>query len=67
MCRTEGAEAAGRSEEGEIIFEGSPVSMGREARVSKSGAYHLFAGWRSDPFFFDVNDAINKMQFTGAD
>jgi len=65
--RAEGPEAAGRGEEGKTIFEGAPVSMGREAQITTSGAYRLFAGWRSDPFFFDVDGALNKMQFTGAD
>lgn len=65
--RAEGAEAAGRGEEGDVIFEGAPVSMGREAQVTGSGAYRLFAGWRSDPFFFDVPGAIDKMRFTGTD
>ena len=65
--RAEGPEAAGRGEEGKVIFEGSPVSMGREAQVTESGAYRLFTGWRSDPFFFDVDGVLNKMQFTGKD
>ncbi|MBI0583963.1 MAG: DUF4331 family protein [Methanomassiliicoccus sp.] len=65
--RAEGSEAAGRGEEGQVIIEGSPVSMGREALVTKSGAYRLFAGWRSDPFFFDVEGVLNNMQFTGKD
>ena len=41
--------------------------MGREAQVTESGAYRLFIGWRSDPFFFDVDGVLNKMQFTGTD
>ena len=41
--------------------------MGREAQVTEFGEYRLFAGWRSDPFFFDVAGAMNKMQFTGTD
>ena len=65
--RAEGSEAAGKGEEGKIIFQGSPVSMGREAQVTDSGAYRLFTGWRSDPFFFDLMGVQNKMQFTGAD
>jgi hypothetical protein len=65
--RAEGSEAAGRGEAGKVIIEGSPVSMGREARVTESGAYRLFTGWRSDPFFFDVAGAQNNMQFTGTD
>src|SRR6516162_8092857 len=29
--------------------------------------YRLFAGWRSDPFFFDVHGMVNNQQFTGDD
>ena len=47
--RAEGQEAAGRGIGGEVIFEGAPVSMGREARVTSSGDHRLFTGWRSDP------------------
>ena len=65
--RAEGSEAAGRGEEGKIIIDGAPVSMGREARVTESGVYRLFAGWRSDPFFFDLAGAQNNMKFTGTD
>ena len=65
--RAEGQEAAGRGEVGEIIFEGAPVSMGRDAKVTTSGEYRLFAGWRSDPFFFDIVGVQNNMQFTGDD
>jgi hypothetical protein len=28
--------------------------MGRDARVTEAGRYRFFAGWRSDPFFFDT-------------
>src|SRR5207237_10658794 len=46
---------------------GAPVSMGREARVTEAGAHRFFAGWRSDPFFFDVRGILNNLQFTGDD
>jgi hypothetical protein len=65
--RAEGSEAAGKGEEGTVIMQGAPVSMGREARVTEAGPYRLFAGWRSDPFFFDAVGALNSMQFTGKD
>lgn len=65
--RAEGAQAILRGEEGKVIFEGAPVSMGREAQVTQSGEYRLFTGWRSDPFFFDIAGAQNNMQFTGKD
>ena len=65
--RAEGAEAAGIGEGGQVIVEAAPVSIGREARVTESGDYRFFAGWRSDPFFFDVTGAVNNLQFTGQD
>jgi hypothetical protein len=41
--------------------------MGPEARVVQAGEYRFFAGWRSDPFFFDAAGALNDFQFTGDD
>jgi hypothetical protein len=67
VCRVEGPDAAGMGEGGEIIVQGAPVSMGREARVTEAGAYRFFAGWRSEPFFFDTDGAVNNLQFTGED
>jgi hypothetical protein len=34
---------------------------------SYAGGYRFFAGWRSDPFFFDTKGALNDLQFTGDD
>ena len=66
LRRLEGAQAAGTGEGGEVIVQGAPVSMGREAQVTQAGDYRFFAGWRSDPFFFDVG-AFNNFQFVGED
>jgi hypothetical protein len=65
--RVEGADAAGTGEGGEVIIEGAPVSSGPEAQVTQAGDYRFFAGWRSDPFFYDVGGALNDFQFTGSD
>src|SRR5438876_4671130 len=65
--RLQGVRAAGVGEEGEVIVQQAPVSAGREAVVTEAGDYRLFFGWRSDPFFFDVNGNFNQMQFTGDD
>src|SRR6266481_5836422 len=65
--RLEGKQAAGMGEQGEVIVQQASVSVGREAVVTKAGDYCLFFGWRSDPFFFDVNGNFNHMQFTGDD
>jgi hypothetical protein len=67
LRRLEGAQAAGTGEGGQVIVEGVPVSTGREAQVTQAGDYRFFAGWRSDPFFFDVAGALNNLQFTGDD
>ena len=65
--RAEGADAAGTGEGGQVIIEGAPVSTGREAQITKAGDYRFFAGWRSDPFFFDAGGALNEFNFTGED
>jgi hypothetical protein len=43
------------------------VSTDSNARVTEAGGYRFFAGWRSDPFFFDTKGALNNLQFTGDD
>ena len=65
--RTQGARAVGVCDDGEVMVENAPVSVEREALVTKAGDYRFFFGWRSDSFFFDVNGNFNHMQFTGDD
>ncbi|MFN0151690.1 MAG: DUF4331 family protein [bacterium] len=65
--RVTGADAAGIGDAGEILFKDVPVSIGPEAKVSESGGYRFFAGWRSDPFFIDAEGILNGFQFTGKD
>src|SRR5204863_9341577 len=67
LRRAEGAQAAGTDDGGQVIIESAPVSMGRDARVTEAREYRFFAGWRSDPFFFDTQGALNDLQFTGDD
>jgi Domain of unknown function (DUF4331) len=62
-----GAQAAGTGDNGQIIVEGAPVSLNRDAKVAEAGDYRFFAGWRSEPFFFDPVGAVNNLQFTGKD
>jgi Domain of unknown function (DUF4331) len=52
---------------GVAIIEGAPVSAGAEAQVTQAGAYGFYAGWRSDPFFYDAGGALNDFQYTGDD
>jgi hypothetical protein len=65
--RVDGLQAADASDGGRVIVEGAPVSMGREATVTEAGDIRFFAGWRSDPFFCDVEGAKNNFQFTSDD
>src|SRR6476661_3313502 len=65
--RVEGALAAETGDSGQVMIEAAPVSTGRDARVTEAGRYRFFAGWRSDPFFFDTRGALNDLQFTGDD
>src|SRR5258705_4923262 len=67
LRRVVGAQAAGMDDSGQIIIEGAPVSTGPETRITESGGHRFFAGWRSDPFFFDTRGALNDLQFTGDD
>src|SRR5216683_7598628 len=67
LRRVDGPQAAGTGDGGQVIVEGAPVSMGREARVTGAGDIRFFAGWRSDPFFCDVEGAKNNFQFTSDD
>jgi len=52
--RVEGAQAAETGDSGQVMIDAAPVSTGRDARVTEAGRYRFFAGWRSDPFFFDT-------------
>jgi len=65
--RLQGARAPGVGDEGELIVEHAPVSVGKEALVTEVGDFRFFFGWRSDPFFFDAMGNFNHMQFTGDD
>jgi uncharacterized protein DUF4331 len=65
--RFEGADVNGAADGGAAIIEGAPVSSGPDAHVTEAGEYRFFAGWRSDPFFFDAGGALNDFQFTGDD
>ena len=65
--RLPGARAPGVGDEGELIVQDAPVSVGKEAPVTQVGDYRFFFGWRSDPFFFDAMGNFNHMQFTGDD
>ena len=65
--RVDGEQAAGTGDDGQTIIEGALVSTGRDSHLSEAGDYRFFAGWRSEPFFFDTLGALNNLQFAGDD
>ena len=67
LVRVVSEQGAETGDGGQTILEGASVSMGREALVTDAGDYRFFAGWRSDPFFFDTQGALNDLKFTGED
>jgi hypothetical protein len=67
LRRMDGPQAAGTGDGGQLIVESAPVSLGRDARVTQVADYRFFAGWRSDPFFCDVEGTKNGLRFTGDD
>jgi hypothetical protein len=67
LRRLTGIEAAGTGAGGQLIIDGAPLSMGKDARVTRAGDYVFFAGWRSDPFFIDEGMVLNNFQPTNRD
>jgi hypothetical protein len=63
----DGPQAAGTGDGGRVIVDAAPVSTGRAARITQAADIRFFAGWRSDPFFCDVEGAKNNLQFAGDD
>jgi hypothetical protein len=65
--RIDGTSSKRTGDEGVVVVKGAPVSTGRQPVLTDAGDYRFFAGWRSDPFFFDVHGALNGLKFTGQD
>lgn len=76
LARVTRAQLNGQVEDGHVhgeeraLVEAAPVSFGSEAIVSDGvdgTGVPFFAGFRSDPFFFDLLGFLNNLQFTGSD
>jgi Domain of unknown function (DUF4331) len=50
-----------------VVTSNAPVSFGAEPIVTVNGPYKLFAGLRSDPFFFDLLGFIDDFNFVNGD
>lgn len=56
----------GLNGDGEVIIDGAIVSLDAQATIAEGGDHRLFAGWRSDPFFFDPASAFNGFDFSSS-
>lgn len=65
--RAIGVAAERNDNSGEIIINNAPCSFTRNEQITTVGAYKFFAGWRSDPFFFDLVGFMHGLKFTGSD
>lgn len=55
-------------DDAETLVEHAPVSSGTEAHITHGEhGVRFFAGFRSDPFFFDLLGFLKNLKFTGAD
>jgi hypothetical protein len=67
VYRAAGLSAEATGAVGEVLIQQAPVSLGAEAQITTAGAYTIFAGLRSDPFFVDPEGFFNNFQWTGHD
>jgi len=57
-----------RENDADSLVEHAPVSFGSDAVITHSEHdVRFFAGFRSDPFFFDLLGFLNGLKFTGSD
>ena len=61
-----GAAAGGVGSDGDVIIT-TDASFGYIPHWAERGDYKFFAGYRSDPFFFDLMGFLNGFKFTGMD
>ena len=55
-------------EDDDVLVSHAPVSFGSDAIVTRGEqGVQFFAGFRSDPFFFDLLGFLNNFKFTGSD
>ena len=65
--RATGDEAAGTGTGGEVIIKDAPVNFDSSVTITRNDQYKFYAGFRSDPFFFDLVGFLHGFHFTGSD
>ena len=61
--REPGDDGGHDGEHHEVIIEHAPVSFGQEALITGADEFRFFAGFRSDPFFFDLLAFLAGLKF----
>lgn len=59
--------STGGDDEGETIIKNAPVNFDSSITITENGPYKFYAGFRSDPFFFDLIGFLHGFKFTGSD
>ncbi|MFE7529238.1 DUF4331 family protein, partial [Kitasatospora sp. NPDC057542] len=67
VLRATGEQARSHEALGQELFIDVPVNFGAETTAAHSGPYTFYAGFRSDPFFADLDGIVAKFQWTGVD
>lgn len=65
LYQATGTAAEGTGGQGEVIIDAVPVCFDERVRVGEGNGFRLYAGMRSDPFFFDFDGYFNNFQWTG--
>lgn len=65
--RAEGDAALRKANIGDVIIADAAVSFGSDTAIAEADGVKLFAGIRSDPFFFDLLGFLDNLTFTGDD
>jgi hypothetical protein len=61
-----GSEASIAADDGDILIDGTAVSLDSDVVIGEGAGHRLFVGWRSDPFFFDPPSAFNAFDFSAS-
>ncbi|MFF0292920.1 DUF4331 family protein [Kitasatospora sp. NPDC004614] len=65
--RATGDQARAHDATGQELFTDLPVNFDATPTVTESGPYKCYIGFRSDPFFADLDGIVAKFQWTGID
>ncbi|MFJ5922600.1 DUF4331 family protein [Kitasatospora sp. NPDC092948] len=65
--RATGEQAREHDAAGQELFTDLPVEFGAEHTAAESGPYRCYVGYRSDPFFADLDGIVAKFRWTGVD